>query len=90
VEALGFERTRILRPGLLDGERREYRPRERFVLRVLRPFAPVLPAAMRPIQAAAVARAAVEAALDPAPGVVRYEARELLRLAGAGTARVSR
>ncbi len=41
VEALGFERTRILRPGMLDGDRREHRTGERVVLRILRPLAPL-------------------------------------------------
>jgi uncharacterized protein YbjT (DUF2867 family) len=80
VEALAFPRTRILRPGLLDGERRERRAGERLALRVLRPLGPALPAALRPIPAAAVARAAIAAALDPAAGTLRYEARELFRL----------
>jgi uncharacterized protein YbjT (DUF2867 family) len=84
VEALTFERARILRPGLLDGERREHRPGERWALRILRPLAPVLPASARPIHAAIVARAAIEAAFDSAPGTVRCEARELFRIGAAG------
>jgi uncharacterized protein YbjT (DUF2867 family) len=80
VERLGFARTRILRPGLLDGDRREARAGERWALRVLRPLAPVLPASARPIHVSVVARAAIAAALDPAPGTVRYEARELFPL----------
>lgn len=85
VEALGFPRTRILRPGLLDGERREDRPGERWALRIARPLAPILPAAVRPIHAARVARAALAAALDPAPGLAVYEGTALLRLAEAGS-----
>jgi uncharacterized protein YbjT (DUF2867 family) len=80
VEALGFERTRILRPGMLDGQRREHRTGERLALRVLRPLSAVLPAAARPIHVAIVARAAIAAALDPAPGVARYEPADLFRL----------
>lgn len=80
VEGLRFARTRILRPGLLDGERREVRAGEQWVLRVLRPLGPVLPYSLKPIPAAIVARAAIAAAFDPAPGTVRYEARELFRL----------
>jgi uncharacterized protein YbjT (DUF2867 family) len=80
VEALGFSRLRILRPGLLDGERREARSGERWALRVLRPLAPVLPAAARPVHAAVVARAAIRAALDPAPGCARVEAGAIFRL----------
>jgi uncharacterized protein YbjT (DUF2867 family) len=80
VEALRFPRSRILRPGLLDGERREVRAGERWALRVLRPLAPVLPSGVRPIRAEVVARAAIAAARDPAPGTVRYEARDLFLL----------
>jgi uncharacterized protein YbjT (DUF2867 family) len=80
VERLGFPRARLLRPGLLDGDRREHRAGEQWALRVLRPLAPVLPASARPIHVAVVARAAVAAALDEAPGTVRYEARELFRV----------
>jgi uncharacterized protein YbjT (DUF2867 family) len=80
VEALRFPRSRILRPGLLDGERREVRGGERWALRVLRPLAPVLPSGVRPIRAEVVARAAIAAARDPAPGTVRYEARDLFLL----------
>ena len=74
VEALGFPRTRILRPGPLDGDRVESRPGERLMLGALRPLAPLLPAAARPIPAAVVARAAIRAALDPAPGTIPYAA----------------
>jgi uncharacterized protein YbjT (DUF2867 family) len=84
VEALGLERTRLLRPGPLDGERREHRTGERVALTVLRPLSPVLPAALRPIHASIVARAAIAAALDPTPGVVRLEAADLFRLGRAG------
>lgn len=88
VEALGFERTRILRPGMLDGARREHRAGELWALRVLRPLAPVLPAAARPIHAAIVARVAIISCFDAAAGVVRYEAADLFRLGrGAGGAR---
>jgi uncharacterized protein YbjT (DUF2867 family) len=88
VEKLQFPRTRLLRPGPLDGDRREFRAGEQRMLRVLRPLAPILPAGIRPIHAALVARAAVEAALDPAPGTIRYEARALFRLGrGRGVAR---
>lgn len=83
VEALGFPRLRLLRPGPLDGERRERRAGEAAMLRVLRPLAPVLPAGARPIRDEVVARAAIAAALDPTPGRVVLGARELFR-AGRG------
>jgi uncharacterized protein YbjT (DUF2867 family) len=80
VEALRFPRTRILRPGLLDGERREPRTGERWALRILRPLGPVLPASARPIRIETVARAGIAAALDPLPGTRRYEGRALFQL----------
>ncbi len=83
VEALALERTRILRPGMLDGDRREHRTGERLALRILRPLSPVLPAPARPIHATIVARAAIAAALDPAPGIVRLEPADLFRLGAA-------
>jgi uncharacterized protein YbjT (DUF2867 family) len=79
VEALGFERTRILRPGLLDGARAEVRTGERIALGVLRPIAPILPAALRPVRVEVVARAALVAAFGLAAGVVRYEPAEIFR-----------
>jgi uncharacterized protein YbjT (DUF2867 family) len=80
VARLGFARVRILRPGPLDGERREHRAAEQWALRLLRPIAPVLPATLRPIHATIVARAAIAAALDETPGVARLEAAALFRL----------
>jgi uncharacterized protein YbjT (DUF2867 family) len=85
VEALGFPRTRFLRPGPLDGPRAERRRGERLALALLRPLAPVLPAPARPIHADVVARAAIAAALDPTPGVVRYEPAGLFRAGGVGS-----
>ncbi len=80
VQALGFPRTRILRPGMLDGERTEHRAGEQWGLRVLRALAPVLPAAGKPIPATTVARAALTVAADPTPGAVIYAPRDLFRL----------
>jgi uncharacterized protein YbjT (DUF2867 family) len=82
VEALGFPRLRILRPGMLDGERREHRATEQWALRLLRPLSPLLPASAKPIHARIVARAAIEAAIDGKPGTVRHEAADLFRLGG--------
>ncbi len=78
--ALGFARTRFLRPGPLDGGRTEHRAGEQWMLRILRPLSPILPAAARPILADIVARAGINAALDDTPGVVRLEPAELFRL----------
>lgn len=78
--ALGFARMHILRPGPLDGDRSEHRSGEAWMLRVLRPLAPILPAVARPIHADIVARAGIAAAFDPTPGVVHHEPADLFRL----------
>jgi uncharacterized protein YbjT (DUF2867 family) len=90
VSALGFRRVHLLRPGPLAGDRKEKRRGEEWGLRVLGPLSPLLPAPLRPIPAATVARAAVRVALDEtldealdhAPGVQRHEAADLFRLGG--------
>jgi uncharacterized protein YbjT (DUF2867 family) len=79
VAKLGFERTRILRPGLLEGERAEPRAGERIALRLLRPIARLIPYVMRPVPAEVVARAAVQSAFGRTAGVIRYEAAEIFR-----------
>lgn len=80
IRSLGYRKLLILRPGILDGERQESRPGERFALRTLR-LLPSLEAfaGVRPIPAITVARAAVRAANDFGPGVHVLEARELFR-----------
>lgn len=83
VQALEFPRTRILRPGFLDGDRAEVRPGERFALPIVR----LLPrwkalAGVRPIHVMEVARAGLRAARDPSPGVQILEPARLFELAG--------
>lgn len=80
VSALGIARTRILRPGLLSGDRHERRRREELALTLLRPITSLLPKAVRPIPVSTVARAAVRSVADATPGVIRYEPSELFRL----------
>lgn len=79
VSALEFPRTRILRPGLLSGERKERRTGEELALSLLRPLSSVLPAPLRPIPVKTVARAAVRAAADETPGNIGYGPAELFR-----------
>jgi uncharacterized protein YbjT (DUF2867 family) len=57
----------ILRPGLLDGERAEFRPGERLALAVTRPLRAILPATLRPVAAEDVAAAMLEAARAAQP-----------------------
>lgn len=81
VCALGLPRARVLRPGILDGDRQEHRPLEAIGLRAMRAFA-VVPGlrGFRPIHAKVVARAAIAAWEDPTPGPVVYEVGRLFEL----------
>lgn len=67
LAALELPALVIVRPSLLAGERREFRPGERLALAASRPFRALLPASVRPIAAADVAQAMVDAALADAP-----------------------
>jgi uncharacterized protein YbjT (DUF2867 family) len=57
----------VLRPGLLDGPRAEFRLGERIGLALTRPLRGILPAALRPVHADDVAAAMVEAARAQSP-----------------------
>lgn len=80
VQALGYERVRIARPGMLDGERAEARPMERLGIKVMRVLGRGPLASQRPITAGEVARAMRRAAREAEPGVRVLEARELFTL----------
>ncbi len=81
VSSLPFQSVRILRPGLLDGERSESRPGERLAQRLLRrlPNWRVL-ATLRPVSAAVVARAMRTVAADWSPGVQVVEPAQIFLL----------
>lgn len=70
VSLLPFLAVRLLRPGLLDGERTEHRPGERLALSLLNKLpAWTSLARVRPIRAEVVARAALASGDDWTPGV---------------------
>ncbi|MES3012122.1 MAG: NAD(P)H-binding protein [Pseudomonadota bacterium] len=82
VQQLGYERVVIVRPSLLAGERdalgQPPRPIERWSLRLSAPLARWLPAALRPVPAASVARTMLRRVLGEAPGGVQIvESRAL-------------
>ncbi len=54
---LPFRTVVAVRPSLLAGERAEFRAGERLALMAMQPFAPLIPARYRPIDAMTVARA---------------------------------
>jgi len=81
VTQLSFESVRILRPGLLDGERPDRRPGEHLALGLLR----ALPAwlglgGLRPVPVAVVARAMRIVAADWSPGLQTVESAQIFLL----------
>jgi uncharacterized protein YbjT (DUF2867 family) len=78
IAALGFRSVTIARPSLLLGQRAEPRPAERLgkVLGV------IAPPRWKPVPAARVARALVEAAKRDSPGIHILENRDLRAVAG--------
>lgn len=85
VQQLPFQRIVILRPGFLDGDRKENRPVEKIGLIVMR-LAGRLPflRAWRPIHTDIVAKAMIRGAMNTAPGKVIYTLGEVFELAGEG------
>lgn len=84
VSALGIPRVRVLRPGILDGDRQEDRPLETLGLRALRLVGAVPGLSnLRPIHARVVARAALAACADPSPGALVYDVGRLFELGAA-------
>lgn len=85
VAALGLAVTVFARPSLLDGDRgalaQPARPGERWSLALLRPFGGLVPAAVRPIAAADVARGLIRAVRQRPAGVHIVPSAELRRLA---------
>ena len=70
LAALRLRSLVIVRPSLLSGQRDEFRLGERLALITARPFRALIPAGVRPIAAADVARAMLDAALSDAPPAV--------------------
>jgi len=70
LAALRLQSLVIARPSLLSGQRDEFRLGERLALIATRPFRGLIPAGVRPIDAADVAQAMLDAALADAPPAV--------------------
>ncbi|WP_288015745.1 NAD(P)H-binding protein [Blastomonas sp.] len=68
IAALDFPSYTIVRPGLIGGDRDEFRPAERVSEAILRVFGPVLPRGWRISPAENIASALIEAAVDAPPG----------------------
>lgn len=77
LAGLGYPSTTILRPSFLDGVRDEYRPGER----LMRRLGWLMPARMKPIPAADVARVIVGRVREPRPGLEILESRAIAEAA---------
>ena len=81
VTKLGYESVVIAQPSLLMGNRatlgQPLRPGEVWALRLMRPFTSWLSLGVRPIQAEAVARSMLRAAITCEPGVTMLTSREM-------------
>ncbi|AOJ04095.1 MULTISPECIES: NAD-dependent dehydratase [Burkholderia] len=69
LAGLGFASLTAVRPGLIGGHRDEFRLGERAAVCALTLFGPLLPRGWRLNPAPRIARALIEAALNPAPGM---------------------
>ncbi|WP_430387834.1 NAD-dependent dehydratase [Blastomonas fulva] len=68
IAALDFPSYTTVRPGLIGGDRDEFRPAERVSEAILRVFGPVLPRGWRISPAENIASALIEAAVAAPPG----------------------
>jgi uncharacterized protein YbjT (DUF2867 family) len=68
VREIGFGSLTILRPGIIDGERDEFRLAESLALKLSRFLAPVLPNRFHVNPAAKIAQALVDAVITAQPG----------------------
>lgn len=79
VARLGFPSLTLVRPGLIGGEREEYRPMEHFMGSVLRLAGPLLPPIARINPARTIARFLVDAAIAGPLGHHAISAAEIVR-----------
>lgn len=77
LRSCGYPSLTFVRPGLLGGQRAEFRLGERIASFVLRLTRPIVPRRYREVPAERVARALLEAALNPANGVHILESEHL-------------
>ncbi len=69
VVALGYDRTILVRPGLIDGPRTEPRPAEQMFGTLLRLLKPVLPRSLQANRPETIARVMLDQAFSTVPGV---------------------
>ncbi len=76
VAALGYPSYTIVRPSMIGGDRARKRTLEHMAVRIGRACAPIIPARWRVVEAEAIARRLLDAAIEATPGrhVVESEA----------------
>ncbi|WP_020202314.1 NAD(P)H-binding protein [Cupriavidus sp. WS] len=77
IRAIGFESLTIVRPGMIGGERDEFRLAERMIFPLAALLRPVLPRGLRINPAANIARALVAAVAAALPGERMITSRDL-------------
>ncbi len=77
IRDLGFPSYTIVRPSLIDTERRETRSGEQLALVAARLLRPLIPRRYRPVTAARIARALLEGVLQGQPGERIVESEQL-------------
>src|SRR5690606_11202785 len=77
LSAVGFRSLTFVRPGLISGERQEFRRGERSMEVLLKTLGPLLPPGWRVNPAENIAQALLQAAIDAPPGVHRVSSKAL-------------
>lgn len=77
IRELAFPSLTIVRPGLIGGERNEFRAAERIASVVLGALGPLLPRRYRISPATAIADALIDGAIEGTPGIHIVEAERL-------------
>ena len=78
LAALGFQSLTAVRPGVIGGQRSEFRFGESILVAILGGLSPVLPRGWRINPASHIASALIEAAINPPPGIQVIKADRLV------------
>jgi len=77
IREVGYASYTIVRPSLIDAERTEPRPGERFALLAARVLRPLIPRRYRPVQPAAIAATLIAAVIAGVPGEHIVESEDI-------------
>lgn len=78
IKQIGFGSVTLVRPGMIGGEREEFRLAERIVMPVASLLRPLLPRGLRVNPVGNIARVLVESVLERRPGVRLVTSREMV------------